>query len=82
MKKERMTVVFQKPMETNPVTGEPLLLFVTYGLDEEKGMAFIRINGIRNPLPFKEAYGINPVYLESWLKSNGWIKVGNRECKC
>lgn len=78
MKKEKMTVVFQKSMEVNPVTGEPLLLFVTYGQDEEKKMNFVRIRGISNPLPFKEVYGICGCYLESWLKSHGWKKVGHR----
>lgn len=77
MKKENFTTVMQKPMETAP-TGEPLLLFVTFGYDDEKKMGFVRVNGIRNPLPFTEAYGINGCHLESWLKSHGWKKVGHR----
>ena len=78
MKKEYYQLVFQKPMETTP-TGKPLLLFVAYGEDTENEMGFVRINGIKNPLPFKEAYGIIPLHLESWLKSNGWKKVGHRD---
>lgn len=77
MKKETMCEVWTKPMET-VMGGNPLLLFVTYGHDKEKDMFFVRINGIRNPLPFNEAYGIKHLYLESWLKSHGWKKVGHR----
>ena len=77
MKKETMCEVWTKPMET--AMGEkPILLFVTYGRDEEKNMFFVRINGIRNPLPFNETYGIKHLYLNSWLKSHGWKKVGHR----
>lgn len=55
----------------------PLLLFVSYGYDEEHKMRFVRINGIRNPLPFKTAWGISGVFLNSWLKSMGWEEVGH-----
>ena len=54
----------------------PLLLFVSYGYDEEYKMRFVHINGIKNPLPFKTAYGINGMILKSWLKSMGWEEVG------
>ena len=77
MKKENFTTVMQKPMETTP-TGEPLLLFVTFGYDDEKDMRFVRINGIKNPLPIKEAYGINIMHLVSWLNSHGWKEIGHR----
>lgn len=77
MKKEINSEVWTKPMETT-MGGQPLLLFVTYGRDYDKNMWFVRINGIKNPLPFKEAYGIKALYLNSWLKSNGWNKVGHR----
>ena len=76
MKKESIQLVFSKPMEINPVTFKPLLLFVMSGYDEEKKMRFIRINGIRNPLPFKEAYGINILHVKSWLETHGWKKIG------
>ena len=78
MKKETICEVWTKPMETL-MGGNPLLLFLTYGRDDEKKMSFIRINGIRNPLPFNEAYGIKDLYLDSWLKANGWKKVGYRK---
>ena len=85
MKKENLNVVFKRKHIDgkdfpNPMNGnKPLLLFVTFGYDTEKEMRFVRIDGIRNPLPFKEAYGINSVHLISWLKSHGWEKVGHRD---
>lgn len=66
---------FPNPMNRN----HPLLLFVTTGYDDEKKMYFVRINGIRNPLPFKEAYGISYMHLVSWLKSHGWEIIGQRD---
>lgn len=68
--------VYQKKGETYPCTNKPLLLFVAYGYDNNFKMNFVRINGIKNPLPFKIAYGINGVFLKSWLKSMGWEEVG------
>ena len=77
MKKELRSEVWTKPMETTR-EGKPLLLFVTYGHDHEKKMSFVRINGIKNPLPFKEIYFIPPIHLDSWLESNGWNIIGHR----
>ena len=79
MKKEKYQIIFQKPMETySSKENKPLLLFVTWGYDDEKGMRFVRINGLKNPLPIKEAYGINIMHLVSWLNSHGWKEIGHR----
>ena len=56
--------VYQKKGETYPCTNKPLLLFVNYGYDEEHKMRFVRINGIKNPLPFKIAWGISRMFLK------------------
>ena len=68
--------VYQKKGETHPYANKPLLLFVNYRYDKEHKMWFVRINGIKNPLPFKTAWGINALFLKSWLKSMGWEEVG------
>ena len=79
MKKEKYQIIFQKPMETySSKENKPLLLFVIWGYDDEKDMRFVRINGIKNPLPIKEAYGINITHLVSWLNSHGWKEIGHR----
>ena len=75
-RKENLCEIWQK--SEAGWQGKPLLLFVTYGYDYEKEMNFIRINGIRNPLPFKEIFFIGTTHLKSWLESNGWKKVGHR----
>lgn len=74
--KENLCEVWQKSEAGQKE--KPLLLFITYGYDYEKKMCFIRINGIMNPLPFKEMYFTGNTYFDSWLKSNGWKKVGHR----
>lgn len=86
MKRERDQFIFKRkffdgrsdfpnPMNIN----QPLLLFVTFGYDTEKEMNFVHIDGCRNPLPFKEVYGINSAHLISWLKSHKWEVVGHRD---
>lgn len=86
MRKEKieMRKVWGKPDQFYVGTRKPLLLFVSYGVDETETEPmkryFVIINGIDNPLPFKKAYGINRMHLESWLRSNGWELVGHECC--
>lgn len=86
MRKEKieMRKVWRKPDQFYVSTRKPLLLFVSYGIDETETEPmkryFVIINGIDNPLPFKKAYGINQIHLESWLRSNGWELVGHECC--
>lgn len=78
--KIEMRKVWRKPDWFYGDDRKPLLLFVSYGIDETETEPmkryFVIIHGIDNPLPFKKAYGINQMHLESWLKSNGWKLVG------
>lgn len=86
MRKEKieMRKVWRKPDKFYTGTRKPLLLFVSYGIDETETEPmkryFVIINGIENPLPFKKAYGINQMHLEAWLKSNGWELAGQEFC--
>lgn len=87
MRKEKieMRKVWRKPDQfCGGTRRKPLLLFVSYGIDETETEPmkryFVIINGIDNPLPFKRAYGINQMHLEAWLKSNGWELAGQEFC--
>lgn len=60
---------------------KPLLLFVSKGFAFTKtdgaGIHYVKISGIQNPLPFKRAYDINLMHIDSWLKNHGWEKIGS-----
>lgn len=61
------------------VNNKPMLLFLSFGTVKINGEKFscLNVRGIKNPLPFKEAYNINGIHVCSWLKQNGWEKIGS-----
>lgn len=69
--------VWSKPGES--YNNKPLLLFVSKGIAkvEERKMHYVKISGVANPLPFKSAYDVNLIHIDSWLRKHGWVCIGN-----
>ena len=58
-------------------TAKPMLLFVSYCHCYDNGKVHIKINGLHNPLPFKEVVVESAsIPLDIWLRNNGWEKIG------